>query len=216
MYCALEFGFHQGGRVVTSVCSSGVYNNISTATGWRGGRHRDPRDEHRRVLIEIRSKELYDTLELDRTPRHHILKEILKGVVNQNQAKCIDIPTIAESVAPAQMLMLKRAMDTALPLGGNNRLSEAMLTKYATQLLLKTHHAAGKAITSTVRWPRSWTTAAAKGSGNRMGRVSRQSQVTLLRWRLHYRRWPDPDALLANWEKYYRLYHTNRGGSEPV
>ncbi len=32
--------------------------------------------------MEIRSKELYDTLDLDRTARHRILKEILKGVVN--------------------------------------------------------------------------------------------------------------------------------------
>ena len=80
MYCALEFGFHQGGRIITSVCSSGVYNNISTATGWRGGRHRDPSDEHRRVILEIRSKELYNTLELDRTARHRIVKEILKAV----------------------------------------------------------------------------------------------------------------------------------------
>ena len=211
MYCAFEFGFHQGGRVVTSVCSSGVYNNISAATGWRGGRHRDPRDEHRRVLMEIRSKELYDTLELNGTARHLILKEILKGVVNQSQAKCIDIPTIAESVAPAQMLTLKRAMDTTLPLGGNNRLSEAVLTKYAAQLLLKTHHTAGKAITSTVRWPRSWITPVAKSSGNRMGRACRQSQVTLLTWRQKYRRWPDPDARLANWGKYYTVY-----GSGPV
>ncbi len=30
--------------------------------------------------MEIRSKELYDTLDLDRTARHRILKEILKGV----------------------------------------------------------------------------------------------------------------------------------------
>ena len=166
--------------------------------------------------MEIRSKELYDTLDLDRTARHRILKEILKGVVNQNQSKCIDIARIAESVAPAQMLTLKRAMDTTLPLGGNNRLSEAVLTKYAAQLLLKTHHTAGKAITSTVRWPRSWITAASKSGGNRMGRACRQSQVTLLRWQQHYRRWPDPDALLANWGKYYSMYHANRGDSEPV
>ena len=119
MYCALEFGFHEGRRMITSVCSSGVYNNISTATGWRGGRHRDPSDEHRRVILEIRSKELYNTLELDRTARHRIVKEILKAVVSQNQVNCSNIPTIAESVAPAQMLTLKRAMDTTLPLGGN-------------------------------------------------------------------------------------------------
>ena len=56
MYCAFELGFHKGQRVVTSICSSRVYNNMSGATGWRGGRHRDPSDEHRRILIEIRSK----------------------------------------------------------------------------------------------------------------------------------------------------------------
>ena len=219
MYCALEFGFHEGRRRITSVCSSGVYNNISTATGWRGGRHRDPSDEHRRVILEIHSKELYNTLELDRTARHRIVKEILKAVVSQNQVNCSDIPTIAESVAPAQMLTLKRAMDTTLPLGGNNRLSEASLTKYAAQLLLNTHHSAGKAITSTYRWPRSWTTTAARSSGNRMGRASRHTQVTLLKWQQQYRRWPDPDALLAKWEKYYSRYHTSHGepwGSEPA
>ena len=81
------------------------------------------------------------------------------------------------------------------------------------------HHTAGKAITSTGRWPRSWTTTAARSSGNRMGRASRQTQVTLLKWQQQYRRWPDPDALLAKWEKYYSRYHTSHGepwGSEPA
>ena len=218
MYCGFEFGFHHGGRVVTSVYSSCVYNNMSSATRWRGGRHRDPKDEHRRVLMEIRSKELYDTLELNEKARHLVLEAILERVVNESQDKCIDISTIAESVAPAQMLTLKRAMDTVLPLGGNNRLRETVLARYAVQLLLKTNHTPGKAITSSTRWPRSWVTPVAKNSGDRRGRACRQSQIILLTWRQKYWLWPDPDAPLANWGKYYSVYQAKvraRGGVEP-
>ena len=132
------------------------------------------------------------------TARHLILKAVLERVVNQSQKKCVDIATIAESVAPAEMLTLKRAMDTVLPLGGYNRLSETVLARYAVQLLLKTHHTAGKAITSSARWPRSWVTPVARSSGNRTGRACRQSQVVLLTWaqnnrrggRPPMRRWP--------------------------
>ena len=196
--------------MVTSICSSAVYKNMSGATGWRAEKYRDPRDAHRRILMELRSKELYDVLALDGAARQPIIEAILERLENETQKKCVDIATIAESVAPAQILTLKRALDAALPVGHNNRLSESLLRMYAAQLLLKTHHTAGKAITSGWKWPRSWVTPTSRSSGDRLGRACRESQVILLIWRCKFLRWPEPDARLANWGKYYRVYEASR------
>ena len=150
MYCVFELGYHHGGWWVSSICCSVVYHNMSAATKWRGGPHQDPRDEHTRMLMELRSKELYETLSLDGPARDKIVEAVLERAEEEGLPRAADIIRITESVAPAQIRTLQAALDSALPLDRTNRWTDATLKKYAVQLLLRTHHTAGKALTGRI------------------------------------------------------------------
>ena len=206
MYCIFELGYHHGGQYVSSICCSVVYHNMSAATKWPGGPHQDPRDKHTRILMELRSKELYETLSLDRPARDSIVEAVLKRAEEDRPPSAGDIIRITESVAPAQIRTLQGALDSAVPLDRANRWADATLKKYAVQLLLRTHHTAGKALTSRKRWPRCWVTVSSRTAGDGEAPAGRLAHLSLLRWRYQSGWWPERDTRLANWAKYHKLY----------
>ena len=80
---------------------------------------------------------------------------------------------------------------------GRRKASERRLMTYAAQLLLNTHHAAGRTMGTQSGWPRGWVYAQAHNAGRHTAFANRKAQARLLRYRAKLGFWPDPDTQVA-------------------
>ena len=87
----------------------------------------------------------------------------------------------------------------------SHSLRKYVLEAFSLQQLLRTHHAAGLALTTTTRWPGTWVDAKSQGPGYGGYRPIRGAQTALLAWRIIEGYWPSPRSALATWWKMKRL-----------
>ena len=182
MYCGVELVYGQRAGHGSSICASGLLVSTKTAAAWSGGRHRDTSKKRERYILTVVGQDLMHALEPGWTERRERVRRVLEDVRSQPGTNPADIVDAAFRTAPQEMESLIEAMYELLSGRRGHGPSERRLKATATQLLLRTHHAAGLAITSTTRWPRTWGDTGDDASGNRVretrsGRPARRPRM---------------------------------------
>ena len=111
----------------------------------------------------------------------------------------VDIGKAALAACPEETEILMAALDDLTSRRERHHHSRRLRAHWAAQLLLRTSHLAGEALSTADKWPCTWTNPISTEAGRLVCRGRRDEQLGLLVWRRGKERWPRADERVAYW-----------------
>ena len=204
-YCALELVYGQRRGIGATLCASRLLTTTAKALQWRGGAFPENGKKRERSIVSIDSAKLAGILQPGEDERLDHLKVVLRLLRYDHRRAPAAVAALTHKALKPEMELLMRFLNEVLKQRYGHGLQKQVLQAFSLQLLLRTHHAAGLALTTTTRWPGTWVDSRSRGPGYFGYRPTRSAQTALVAWRIIEGYWPSPTSGLANWWKAKRL-----------
>ena len=204
-YCVLELVYGARRGIGATVCASRLLTTTAKALQWRGGAFPENGKKRERSIVSIDSPKLASTLQPGEDERRARLKVVLQLLRHDLRRAAAPVAALTHKALKPEMDLLMQFLNEVLKQRYGHRLQKQVLEAFSLQLLLRTHHAAGLALTTTTRWPGTWVDSRSRGPGYCGYRPTRSAQTALVAWRIIKGYWPSPTSALASWWKAKRL-----------
>ena len=192
---------HWGNRRTygSTVRASPPAADIGAAREWKDTEPGPRREKSKQWVVGITDERLIAAI----GPTNRVVVERVKKVadiIEQMRSPLrVDMGQAALAAWPDETSILMEALDDLTARRERHHHSERLRAHWAAQLLLRTSHLAGEALSTGDKWPCTWTNPVSTQPGRRVGRGRRDEQLGVLRWRSRNDRWPHANARVAYW-----------------
>ena len=157
------------------------------------------RERSKRWIVGITNEELIEALGPTNRVVIERVRALARVVETIDSPLRVDMGEAARVACHDETEILMAALDDLTRRRERHGHSERLRAVWAMQLLLRTNHLAGQALTTGDKWPCTWTNPISTAPGRMVCRGRRDEQLGLLVWRGGKERWPRAHERVAYW-----------------
>ena len=186
-------------RPGSTVRASPRCSSAEEAKAWTDTGPRRRREKTKRWIIGINNEKLIAALGADRKERRDRIGKVRGVIAGRKSPLRVDMGEAALTACKEETEVLMEALDDLTTRRYKRHHSRGLRAQWAAQLLLRTTHLAGEALSRGDRWPCTWTNPISTKPGTGRCRGRRDEQLAVLTWRMVNDRWPRGDQRVAFW-----------------
>ena len=201
-YCAIDLLYNRVRGRGSTVVAGPISGSPARASEWSGGALSTDRNMRQRMLISLKDPALSAALKPEPPEASKRCRKVLEQLQAHSGPRPADIAALAAAAWPGHMEVLMEIMSTIATAPHGKQIHGPNRQRWAMQLLLATTHVVGQALTTTTRWPRTWTHVNAIGAGKQVARPTLKNQQALFEYRAISGQWPHEDDKVAFWAEW--------------
>ena len=199
VYFALQMHWSQRRTYGSTLRAGPPAGDIARARKWRDTEPAPKRENSKQWIVGITDEELIAALGPTNKVVVDRVNRIADAIETMDSPQRVDMGQAALIAWPDETAILMEALDDLTARRERHHHSKRLRAHWAAQLLLRTSHLAGAALSTGDRWPCTWTNPVSTAPGRLVGRGRRNEQLGLLRWRSRNDRWPRGNERVAYW-----------------